>query len=111
MYIAIIVILVGLGGKESIKHLKGEGGCCGGSATKPKSKRLKGKVVKTYVLKVTDMHCQNCANSIISAVNDIEGASAKVNLSKKTVIVRCDRDIDIELITNKIENRGYTIDI
>ena len=61
--VIIIIILaaaIALGIRESIKHFKGEGGCCGGgSSYKPKKKKLEGTITHTYVLQVEDMHCQN----------------------------------------------------
>ena len=66
--VIIIIILaaaIALGVRESVKHFKGEGGCCGGgSSYKPKKKKLEGAITHTYVLQVEDMHCQNCANTI-----------------------------------------------
>ena len=80
--VIIIIVLaaaIALGVRESVKHFKGEGGCCGGgSSYKPKKKKLEGTITHTYVLQVEDMHCQNCANTITGAVNDIEGAGATV---------------------------------
>lgn len=111
--VIIIIILaaaIALGVRESVKHFKGEGGCCGGgSSYKPKKKKLEGTITHTYVLQVEDMHCQNCANTITGAVNDIEGASAKVNLKKRTVTISCDRDVDIQVIKDAITGKGYKV--
>lgn len=111
--IIIAIILAGifiLAIKGSIKHFRGEGGCCGGGSTpKPKEKKLKGKVIKTSLWQIDGMHCQNCANFVTRAVNDIEGASAKVNLRKKEVQIRCDRNVDSEIIIQAIEQKGYTV--
>lgn len=44
--IAILFILVIIGIRSSVKHFKGEGGCCGGgSSVKVKRKKLK-QIVK-----------------------------------------------------------------
>ena len=108
--ILILVVAIALGIRESVKHFKGEGGCCGGgSSYKPKKKKLEGAITHTYVLEVEDMHCQNCANTITGAVNDIEGASANVDLKKKTVTVSCDRDVDIQVIKDAITGKGYEV--
>jgi len=39
--IVILVICISLGIKETLKHIKGEGSCCGGSSLKIKKKILK----------------------------------------------------------------------
>ena len=106
--VLIIVLLVAFGVKESIKHMRGEGGCCGGSSSKPKKKRLHGKEVHRYNIRVEGMHCKHCVNAVTNAINEIEGASAKVSLKKKCAIVRCDREVTIGQIISQIEKRGYS---
>ena len=106
--IAILIIVLIIGVKETVKHFRGEGSCCGGGS-KPLKKKLKGKILHTYTIKVTDMHCKNCVYAVTRAVNDIEGAAAVVSLRKKTAKVSCDRDIDEEIIKDKIRSRGYTV--
>lgn len=108
LVILILIILLIPAFLTTLKHFRGEGGCCGG-APKPKKKKLRGKVVKTYIWQIEGMHCQNCANNVTRAINDIDGASAKVNLNKKEVRIQCDRDIDQELIVQAIERRGYAV--
>lgn len=109
--VIIAIILIGillLALRGSIKHFRGEGGCCGGGSTKPARKKLKGKEVKTYIFYIDGMHCQNCANAVMRVVNDIEGATAKVNLRKKEARITCDRDVDPEIIIQAIGRRGYS---
>lgn len=48
-------------------------------------------------------------NAVIRAVNDIDGASAKVNLRKGIVRVLCDREIDEDIIKAVITKRGYEV--
>ena len=105
--VIILAIVVFMGIKETIKHFKGEGACCGGVSSKPKKKKLKGKVVCTYTFQIDGMHCQNCANAVTRAINDIDGAVAKVSLSKKMAKVYSDREIDALVIEEKIRKRGY----
>ena len=105
--VIILAIAVFFGLKETIKHFKGEGACCGGAGSKPKKKKLKGKVVCTYTFGIDGMHCRNCANAVTRAINDIDGAATKVSLNKKIVKVYCDREIDALVIEEKIRKRGY----
>ena len=105
--VIIMLIAVVFGMKETVKHFKGEGTCCGGGSTKPKKKKLKGKVICTYTFHIDGMHCSNCANAVTRAINDIDGAVAKVSLNKKTAKVICDRVIDAIVIAEIIRKLGY----
>ena len=105
--IIILTIVVFIGLKETIKHFKVEGACCGGGNTKPQKKKWKGKVISTYTFHIDGMRCSNCANAVTRAINDIDGAVAKVSLNKKTAIVSCDREIDVLAIEETIRKRGY----
>ena len=56
--VLFVIIAVFIGLKESVKHFRGEGGCCGGSSIKPNRKKLTGKIIATYTFVVDGMHCQ-----------------------------------------------------
>lgn len=105
--IAILAVLACIGARETIKHFRGDSGCCGGSSDKPEKKKLSGPVIKTYIINIEGMHCKNCANTVTRAINNIEGATAKINLKKKIAKVSCDRDIDVSLIKDAINKHGY----
>ena len=55
------------------------------------------------------MHCANCANAVTRAINDIDGAVAKVSLNKKTAKVSSDREMDAHVIEGAIRKRGYEV--
>ena len=103
------VIFIAL--KGSIKHLKGEGGCCGGgdSVKKEPDKKLSGPIIKTMVFKIDGMHCENCSNRVKRSINRLDGVSAKVNLRKKEAVVRYEQDIADDVITKEIEDLGYKV--
>jgi len=107
--VVVLAIAVFFGIKETIKHFKGEGACCGGSSPKPKKKKLKGPILYTYSIQMEGMHCQNCVNAVTRAINDIDGVSAKVNLKKKTAEVYCNREIDVNTIKEAVEKHGYKV--
>jgi len=107
--IVILVIFIALGLKETLKHFKGEGSCCGGGSAKIRKKKLKNKITQKYILKIEGMHCQHCANTVTEIINDFDGAAGRVNLSKGEGVVLCDREIDIEAIKEKIRGRGYEV--
>ncbi len=66
LIIAIIAALVIVGLKETIKHSKGEGACCGGGAMKEDEEatvQLTGEIVTRADVHIDGMHCMNCKNS------------------------------------------------
>ena len=76
----ILIILIIIGIRSSVKHFKGEGGCCGGgSSVKVKRKKLK-QVVKQRTVIVDGMTCEHCKARVESRLNSLDGVSAKVNL-------------------------------
>lgn len=107
--IGIIVILLIIGIRSSVKHFKGEGGCCGGSApVKTQRKKLKTVVAKKTLI-VEGMTCDHCKNRVEKCINEIDGAAAKVNLKKKEAIVSLEKGIGDEIIRAAIEKAGYEV--
>ena len=104
--IAIIIIIAIL---SSVKHFKGEGGCCGGGSYKPKRKKLSG-IKYTKKFKVGGMHCEHCKNRVEEAVNDIKGVAGRVDLKKGELTVSYAEDVYDEIIKAKIERAGYTVE-
>ena len=106
--IGIIAVILVMAVISTVKHFKGESGCCGGSSYKPKRKRLSGvKYQKTF--KVSGMHCEHCKNRVEEVVNDIKGVACRVNLKKGELTVSYSEDVDDEMIKAKIEKAGYTV--
>lgn len=101
--ILAVVILMGL--RSSIKHFKGEGGCCGGSTT-VKKKKLK-NIIATKTVIIDGMSCEHCRNRVEQSINDIDGAAAKVNLKKKQAVVSLEKAVSDEQIRAAIEKAGY----
>ncbi len=109
--LAVLALVVVWAVKESVRHMRGEGGCCGGACNhkeKPEKKPLSGPVVCRYDFHVEGMHCENCAAKVTRAINALDGASAEVKLGRRTAHVECDRDIAPEVIIKAIEDKGYT---
>ena len=107
--IVILVILIIIGISSSLKHFKGEGGCCGGgSSVKVKRKKLK-QVVKQRTIVLDGMTCEHCKARVESRLNALDGVSAKVNLKKKTAVVSMEKDVEDEVIKKAIENAGYEV--
>lgn len=62
--VGILIIVSFFALRTSVKHLKGQGACCGGSST-PKQKR---KVIKSVHIRkwlvLEGLHCENCKNRV-----------------------------------------------
>lgn len=107
IFIMVILIIVGI--RSTVKHFKGEGGCCGGgSSVKVKRKKLK-QVVKQRTVMIEGMTCKHCKARVESRLNELDGVSAKVNLKKKTAVVSMEKDVEDEVIKKAIENAGYEV--
>lgn len=106
--IGIITAVIIIGISSSIKHFKGEGGCCGGSSYTPKRKKLtNAKYQKTF--KVDGMHCEHCKNRVEEIVNDIKGVAGRVNLKKGELTVSYAEDVADGVIKTRIEKAGYNV--
>ena len=105
--LGIIAVIVVVAAILSIRHFKGEGGCCGRGGYKPKKKKLKGVKYKK-IFKIDGMHCEYCKNRVEEVVNDIKGVAGTVNLKKSELTVSYTEVVDDEVIKTKIEIAGYT---
>ena len=107
--VGILIILIVIGIRSSVKHFKGEGGCCGGgSSFKVKRKKLK-QVVKERTVIIEGMTCEHCKARAESRLNSLDGVSAKVNLKRKTAVVSMEKEVEDEEIKKAIENVGYEV--
>lgn len=106
--IAILALAVGFGIVSTIKHFKGQGGCCGGGSYKPKKKRLK-NVIYQKTFKVEGMHCNNCKYRVEEVVNDMKWLAGTVNLKKGELTVSYAEEVADEVIKTRIEKAGYKV--
>ncbi|MBQ7378297.1 MAG: heavy-metal-associated domain-containing protein [Clostridia bacterium] len=107
--VGVIAVVIVIAVISSVKHFKGEGGCCGsGSSYKPKKKKLAG-VRYQKVFMVDGMHCDHCKNRVEEVVNDIPGVAGKVDLKKGELVVSYEKDVDDTAIKARIERAGYTV--
>ncbi|MGN8887005.1 heavy-metal-associated domain-containing protein [Blautia sp. HCP28S3_G10] len=111
--VLIVIALLVLALKGSIKHFKGEGACCGGGsgsvALDIPEKKLENPVLGKTVLKVSGMHCEHCVKAVTEAINKVDGASAKVNLSQNEAVVSYDRELDEENLKRVVKDAGYRV--
>lgn len=106
--IAILVLVIAIGIRSTIKHFKGQGGCCGGSDYKPKKKKLRNVMYKK-TFKVEGMHCEHCKNRVEEVVNDILSVAGVVNLKKGELTVSYAEEVDDVIIKAAIEKAGYSV--
>ena len=107
--IGILAVVVVIGIVNTVKHFKGQGGCCGGGGSyKPRKKRLPSTLYqKTF--RVEGMHCERCKNRVEEVINDIQGVAGKVDLKKGEVTVSYAEEVADEVIKARIKSAGYII--
>lgn len=111
--VILLVLVIVLALRSSLKHFRGEGGCCGGgggvrSEDLPE-KTLEGKKLGEKIVLISGMHCDHCAASVTEAINRIEGASAKVSLKKKRAVVSYDRELSDDELKKAVEAAGFQV--
>lgn len=109
--IGILVVLLFFGIYSTRKHFKGESSCCGGksTATVVPEKTLD-TVVAERIVVVDGMTCEHCKGWVEKAINQIDGAAAKVDLKKKEAhVLLASEDISDDMIRAAIKNAGYRV--
>lgn len=108
--IIVLCVVLFFAIRSSLKHFKGEGGCCGGGPDiKPEKKKLENQKIAEKVISIEGMHCDHCKNTVERYINDIEGAVAKVNLRKNIAVVSMDRKISDEELKLAVEKAGFKV--
>ncbi len=114
---SIDIIVIGIVGvilffalKASFKHMKGEGGCCGGGqVVEEPDKQLTQPIIGKIIFDVEGMTCMNCSNRIKRALNRLDNVSAQVNLKKNKVTVMYCQEVKTSDLISVIENLGYKV--
>lgn len=106
----ILAVIIVLAICNSRKHLKGEGGCCGGGGqTVEEHKELDAPAIGEKIVYIEGMHCDNCKNRVEHAINRMEGAVGKVNLKKNLAYVRYSKEISEEELIRNIERLDFKV--
>ena len=116
--IVIIILMILIGGAVAyiIKAKKSgvkcigcpAGGSCPGSGKMPK-KKLAGRVIGRKTIKISGMHCAHCAVDVANALNQIDGAAAKVSLKDSSAEVSLDREIDKDELIHAVGKAGFKV--
>lgn len=104
--VLIIVALAAVGIYSTVKHFKGESGCCGGGGYTPKKKHLKNVILKK-TFSVEGMHCKNCKGRVEEVINDMDGLSGQVDLAKGELTVAYSREVSDDIIISRLKRAGY----
>lgn len=109
--VLIIIVILGFALRGAIKHFKGESSCCGGGTgiIKTDDKELKNPVIGKKTVHIEGMSCDHCVQSVKKALNEIEGASARVDLQKKEAVVSYDREIANDALKKAVEKAGFKV--
>ena len=110
LIILIITVAVISSLRSSIRHFRGEGGCCGGgNSIIEEDKKLSEKEIGKKVIEVSGMTCDNCRKRVKNALNRIDGVEAEVNLKKGTAVIHYSREISDEELAEAVEKAGYSL--
>ena len=93
----------------TVKHMKGEGDCCGGPKEKVPKKKIEGQKLGDYVVQIEGMHCENCKNRVERKLNELDGIVSKVNLAKKMAVVSYYQEIPEDKIIEVIEKLDFHV--
>lgn len=112
-FIIVVILLVAVifSVRSSVKHIKGEGGCCsGGSSSSAEVKKQKLKqIVEIKRIEIEGMQCDNCRKNVEDGLNALRQVNAKVNLKKKEAVVKLGEKIPDTVLKEAVENRGYQV--
>lgn len=112
--IIAVILLMALAAKQSLKHFRGEGSCCGGGSSKAskvemKEKILSGPILGRKTIKIDGMHCEHCVQNVMGAINQIQGVSAKVYLDTKEAVISYEKKVSDDVLRQAVEDAGYKV--
>lgn len=92
-----------------VKRFTGKKTCCGTE----KQPRIKAKKLSAPIgsltMKIGGMRCENCRRSVTSALNALDGVSAKVSLENGTASVSFENPVSDEVLTQAVESAGFDV--
>lgn len=107
--VAVLVVAIVFAVRGSMKHVKGEGGCCGGgSVPKVKKQRIKQSVAVKRIV-IEGMTCDNCRKRVENSLNELNQVNAKVSLKDNTATVKLGEYVPDEMLRGAIEKAGYKV--
>lgn len=115
--VLVFAIVLVIAVRATIRHFRGEGGCCGGAADPPTPDKPLGAVVDRRELVLDGLHCMKCVARVKSALEAIPGVAAEVTLQPQSklsigyglAIVSMDRDIPDDDLRKAVEAQGFRV--
>lgn len=105
----VLLVLLYIAGKHVYRLFHGEPVCCQTSTPSVPEKKLHGDIVATKIADIEGMTCGNCKNRVEMLLDEIDGASAKVNLHYHQATIRMTRVVSDDEIRKALDGSGYTI--
>ena len=107
LVLAVLILAV----KSTVKHFRGECSCCGGSKglIKETEKKLSNPIVGKKTISIEGRTCDHCRQSVEKALNAMDGVSARVNLKKKQAAVAYDRTVADTELRRAVEGAGFQV--
>lgn len=90
------------------RRFSGKKSCCGTSVPKLKNKKLNRPIGK-LIVKIDGMKCESCRRRVTAAINNIDGAAAKVDLEKRSAVVSFERQLTDEELIFAVETAGFEV--
>ena len=106
--IVLLTAAVAVGIWYTIRHFKGEGGCCGGGSYRPRKKKLS-HVTGEKTFRVEGMHCEHCKVRVEEAVQRHPRRGGPCRLKKGLLTVLYSQPVDDGQIKQRVEKAGYRI--
>ena len=108
--VAILVVVAVVAARSGMKHMKGEGGCCGGGDAVPEQhKTLKGAKIGEKTVYIEGMMCDNCRKHVEKQLDKIDGAVAHADWKKGIAIVAYDRAVSDDAIRQALAWTDYKV--
>lgn len=108
--IVILLLIVLFALRSSWKHLKGQGGCCGGGDAPKKVKKQKlSHIEAVKKIKIEGMTCAHCRQRVENALNTLNQVNAKVDLDAGEAVVKLGESVSDETLRAAVERAGYKV--
>lgn len=108
--LGVLAVMVVFACRGSLRHIKGQGGCCGGSV--PVKRKRKQKLQKKLAVKKMEIEgitCKQCKNRIENALNAVNQVNATVDVNKKQAVVTLGAEISEQQLIDVVEKAGYHV--
>ena len=109
--VAILAVIAVVAARSGMKHMKGEGGCCGGGgdAVPEQHKTLKDAKIGEKTVHIEGMMCDNCRKHVEKQLDKIDGAVAHADWKKGVAVVEYDRDVSDDAIRQALAWTDYKV--